>query len=133
VPKQRTLSAAEYPAVREWIIGSGSSSAELRPICESRCPGDYQCAARILAGSFRSQSVNVKRVFITYYADIADVVQKGPCLNVLAPPDALKKFESSMRRFDDAVAELAHGNRAAYDRLDSTEADLDDPTPCRPS
>jgi hypothetical protein len=75
----------------------------------------------------------VKRVFITYYADIADVVQKGPCRNVLAPREALKKFESSMRRFDDAVAELAHGNRAAYDRLDSTEADLDDPTPCRPS
>lgn len=169
VQKQRTLSAAEYPAVREWIIGSGTSSAERRPICEGldaapstpvvraarnacdrilsitidlegiteqirgRCPGDYQCAARILAGSYRRQYVNVRRVFSTYYADIANVVQKGPCRIALAPPEDLKEFDSGMRRFDDAVAQLARGNRAAFDRLDSSEADLDDPTPCRPS
>jgi hypothetical protein len=31
--KERTLTAAEYPAMREWIISDGSSSSTVRPVC----------------------------------------------------------------------------------------------------
>jgi hypothetical protein len=31
--KERTLTAAEYPAMRDWIIADGSSSSTVRPVC----------------------------------------------------------------------------------------------------
>jgi hypothetical protein len=31
--KERTLTAAEYPAMRDWLIGDGSSSLSVRPVC----------------------------------------------------------------------------------------------------
>ena len=102
---------------------------------ESECPdGGYECRARLLR-PYGTQFEKIKRVYTTYYRDIAASMKAGPCRAALAPRGELAKLDRYIEEFKRAVDEFAEGNERPLDEFfaDEDDDDIDDPTACRPA
>ena len=102
---------------------------------ESECPdGGHECRAGLLR-PYGTQFEKIKRVYTTYYRDVAAVMKAGPCRAALAPPGELAKLDRYIAEFERAVDEFAEGNEEPLDEFfaDEDDDDIDDPTPCRPA